>query len=259
MTLNRKTIVGAAIGWIVLWVLPACSTFPENPAVATAADEKRSDAAETPLTPETDSRVSPPAEPDQTVRPANRPKQSPPVLINYFGGIDAANTGFLVRTILAEMADGQTDFHININSTGGDPNYAIAAYNLLKGLPVTITTYNVNQVESAAVYLYCVGKQRHAHPRSIFTIHSVKWSLTAYSPAKIADISKKINLQQTNITDIFKSCMNVTPAEIEQHLYGDEDWYLEAREAFRKGLANGATPEIRRPKKVYLISDGYKG
>ena len=101
-----------------------------------------------------------------------------PILINYFGSSDAANIGFLVKTILAETANGETHFRINMNSTGGDPSYSISAYNLPKPLPITITTYNVNQVESAAVHLYCFGSWRYSPPRSIFTIPSVKWSLS---------------------------------------------------------------------------------
>lgn len=239
-----KNRLGAFVGWIALLGLAACST-PTKIDPETAVSESGGKTLALPTPP--------------TAQSADRAKSNAPILINYFGGIDAANTGFLVKIILSEMAGGETDFQINLNSIGGDPNYSIATYNLLKNLPVTITTYNVNQVESAAVYLYCVGQQRYAHPRSIFTIHSVKWSLTGYSPAKIEDVSKKINLQQANITDIFKTCMNIDRAEIERHLYGDSDWYLEAREALRKGLAHGVTPESRKPKKVYVISDGYKG
>lgn len=257
MTSSYKKTPRAVAGYLALLALSACSTVPEttDPQSADHASGAKGSRSIT-------STRSLPNEADPAEKASQNTARAPSrdlILINYFGGIDAANTGFLVKTILAEMANGESNFQININSIGGDPNYAIAAYNLLKNLPITITTYNVNQVESAAVYLYCTGKQRYAHPRSIFTIHSVKWSLTGYSPAKIADISKKIDLQQANIKAIFQACMSVDPGEIERHLYGDNDWYLQAREAYRKGLVHGMTPEGLKPKKVYLISDGYKG
>lgn len=180
-------------------------------------------------------------------------------MINYFGSIDAANIGFLVKTILAETANGETHFRINMNSTGGDPSYSISAYNLLKPLPISITTYNVNQVESAAVHLFCLGNQRYAHPRSIFTIHSVKWSLSGYSPAKLAAVSKKINLQQENVLTMLNSCMRVERAQIERSVFGDDDWYIDAREAVLSGLVHRITTDSLPPKKIYLISDSYKG
>ncbi|MFZ1494685.1 MAG: ATP-dependent Clp protease proteolytic subunit [Candidatus Competibacter denitrificans] len=182
-----------------------------------------------------------------------------PILINYFGSIDAANIGFLVKTILAETANGETHFRINMNSTGGDPSYSISAYNLLKPLPITITTYNVNQVESAAVHLYCLGSRRYAHPRSIFTIHSVKWSLSGYSPGKLAAVSKKINLQQESVLNILNSCMRIETARIERSIFGDDDWYIDAKEAVLSGLVQQITTDALSPKKIYLISDGYKG
>ncbi|MBK8964069.1 MAG: ATP-dependent Clp protease proteolytic subunit [Candidatus Competibacteraceae bacterium] len=188
-----------------------------------------------------------------------RDSSKKPILINYFGSIDAANVGFLVKTILSEMANGESHFRININSTGGDPSYSISAYNMLKNLPITITTYNVNQVESAAVHLYCLGNQRYAHPRSIFTIHSIKWSLTGYSPAKIADISKKINIQQANVLDMLDGCMRMDKVHIDRYLFGDDDWYIDAKEAVLRGLAHKITADYLIPKKIYLISDGYKG
>ena len=262
MKLHDNPTLGVIAGGVALLALAACATVPATPVPETAADGSEARVAERPATPATPETAAYPNDAGKLAKitqTAGRGQSTAPILINYFGGIDAANTGFLVKTILAEIANGESHFQINLNSNGGDPNYSIATYNLLKNLPIHITTYNVNQVESAAVYLYCLGNRRHAHPRSIFTIHSVKWSLTAYSPAKILDISKKINLQQANIADIFKACMNIDPAEIERHLYGDADWYLEAREALQKGLVNSVTSASVKPKKVYLISDGYKG
>lgn len=187
MKLHDNPTLGVIAGGVALLALTACATVPASPVPEAAADGLEARAAErsaTPATPETAAYPNDAGKLAKIAQTAERGRSTAPILINYFGGIDAANTGFLVKTILAEIANGESHFQINLNSNGGDPNYSIATYNLLKNLPIHITTYNVNQVESAAVYLYCLGNRRHAHPRSIFTIHSVKWSLTAYSPLK---------------------------------------------------------------------------
>jgi len=262
-------IVASLIGLTIACLITACSQNPVN----TDSEASGEIPGNTPA-----KKVAVPAEPVAEKRSSDsisaaqaRPKESHsgqkgqsgatdrPILINYFGGIDAANIGFLVKTILAETANGETHFRINMNSTGGDPSYSISAYNLLKPLPITITTYNVNQVESAAVHLYCLGSHRYAHPRSIFTIHSVKWSLSSYSPAKLAAVSKKINLQQENVLNMLNSCMRVDKARIERSVFGDDDWYIDAKEAVRSGLVDQITTDALLPKKIYLISDGYKG
>lgn len=55
-----------------------------------------------------------------------------PIVINYFSGIHSAGMSYVVATIMQEVSSGNCDFHINIDSGGGDPNNAFAAFNTLK-------------------------------------------------------------------------------------------------------------------------------
>lgn len=248
-----KTPIRIVCCWWLFLLFSACATTPpESGSAVESSATSPVGAAGRPLGEKTQ-------EPQPHLRETVGQSSKSVILINYFGSINEVNIGFLIKTILSEVAAGETNFQININSTGGDPGYGVVAYNTLKNLPITITTYNVNQVESAAVYLYCLGAQRYAHPRAIFTVHSVKWSLTGYSPNKLVGIAKKIDAQQARIVDIFTQCMRIEKGQIERYLFGDDDWYIEAQEALRKGLIHKVTVENIAPKKVYLIADGYKG
>jgi ATP-dependent protease ClpP protease subunit len=47
---------------------------------------------------------------------------------------------------------------ILISSPGGDTTAAFAAYNVLRNVKADITTFNIGHVDSAAMLLFCAGK-----------------------------------------------------------------------------------------------------
>ncbi|MER2528543.1 MAG: hypothetical protein ABTR07_11500 [Candidatus Competibacter denitrificans] len=53
--------------------------------------------------------------------------------------------------------------------------------------------------------------------------------------------------------------MRIETARIERSVFGDDDWYIDAKEAVLSGLVQQITTESVTAKKIYLISDGYKG
>lgn len=182
-----------------------------------------------------------------------------PVVINYFGKVDSTNAGFLARVILDEVANDNRDFHININSTGGDPDYGLAAFNVIASLPISITTFNANEVQSAAIYLYCLGAKRYSYPQSFFMIHSVRWSMENQTMTNIQSKYVHADLIEKRILDIAESCMDIPKAEIRSYFTGNDDNYFDAEEAKSIGIVDEITDMNFIPKKVYLISDDYRG
>lgn len=53
---------------------------------------------------------------------------------------------------------------ILISSPGGDTTAAFAGYNVLRRLPAEISTFNIGNVDSAAMLLYCAGHNRFSLP-----------------------------------------------------------------------------------------------
>ena len=182
-----------------------------------------------------------------------------PVVINYFGKVNATNAGYLANVILKEVANDNRDFHININSGGGDPDSGLAAFNIINRLPVNITTFNANEVQSAAVYLYCLGDKKYSHPQSFFMIHSVRWNMELKTKAGILNKFTHADLIEKRIMDIAESCMKIPSTEIRSYFTGNNDHYFNAQEAKSIGIVDEITDKNFIPKKVYLISDDYRG
>jgi ATP-dependent protease ClpP protease subunit len=118
----------------------------------------------------------------QGTPPAPAPMQSAtvapsqPVVILFIAPITGDTVPRLMSLVTAQASRGVTNITIAISSGGGDTGAAFGAYNGLKALQsqnphLTITTVNIGSVASAAVLLFCGGKERYSLPNANFLIH----------------------------------------------------------------------------------------
>lgn len=110
-----------------------------------------------------------------------------PTAYIYFGKpINSDTVTSLVhacRTFMSEMdPQGQLlwdHIHVEMASNGGDMVSAFAAYNMLKHMPIRVTTHNLGAVDSAAIMPFLAGERRTASPRSAFFFHESQWTFAA--------------------------------------------------------------------------------
>lgn len=95
------------------------------------------------------------------------------VVINFAVPVDNNTTNGLLRVVSGQMQAGVKKITILISSAGGDTVSAFATYNILRNLPIDLTTVNVGTVDSAALLIYCAGKHRESldGPGIRFLIH----------------------------------------------------------------------------------------
>lgn len=86
------------------------------------------------------------------------------VIINFVVPIDSNSINQLLRIVNAQILTGTTKITILISSPGGDSTAAFAGYNILRNMPAEITTFNVGNVDSAAMLLFCAGRHRFSLP-----------------------------------------------------------------------------------------------
>lgn len=72
-----------------------------------------------------------------------------------------------------------TELHLLMASKGGLVDPGMAIYNLLRGIPARVTTYNYGSVDSIAGVIYCAGTRRLATPHCSFLIHGLTWNFPA--------------------------------------------------------------------------------
>ena len=89
----------------------------------------------------------------------------------YINPVTVAKLTRLVYGLAAARPD--APICLLIHSEGGNIIHAIHAYEMLRALPVELTTFNVGWVASAAALLYVAGEKRIASPMSFFVFHHV--------------------------------------------------------------------------------------
>jgi ATP-dependent protease ClpP protease subunit len=87
-----------------------------------------------------------------------------PVVITFVVPIDSNSANMLIHIVDQQSQAGNKDITLVLASPGGDTAAAFAAYNILKTLPINLTTFNVGNIDSAAMLLYCAGKYRYSLP-----------------------------------------------------------------------------------------------
>jgi ATP-dependent protease ClpP protease subunit len=85
--------------------------------------------------------------------------------------IDRPMTQKLVTAVAVAIEKGAKEVTLCLSSSGGAPDQALYAYEVLRALPVELTTHNVGEVYSAAMTLFLAGSKRLAVPNTRFLMH----------------------------------------------------------------------------------------
>jgi len=96
------------------------------------------------------------------------------VNIEFIGPIDSENVEKLIQTIREKVPDACNRIHLAIQSSGGSVPVALALTNVLKSLKCEIKTYNVGNVDSAAIMVFSAGTERVCSVNATFAVHPVE-------------------------------------------------------------------------------------
>lgn len=115
----------------------------------------------------------------------------------------------------------------------------IAIYNVLRGLPLTITTHNVGNVDSIGTVIYLAGERRYACPQATFMLHGVAFGTNA--PAQFFERTLKdrlalIQADQQRIQAIYSDRAGIEPQAAEQLFLGETT--IGAKDAVDRGIAH---------------------
>lgn len=170
------------------------------------------------------------------------PQPTPPehtAVISFIAPIAGPTVNQLLAVVNQQMAQGVKKITILISSPGGDTASGFVAYNFLRGLPLEITTFNVGNVDSAAMLVYCAGKNRYSLPGSTrFLIHGNSLTVPPNVPIDAAMLDAQLqqlkNLNQMVIQAVLSAAPNKKRPEIEAAVSGQvilspdqaKDWGL---------------------------------
>ena len=185
------------------------------------------------------------------------PAQQAPerVIINFLPYIDSNSVNMLLSVVNAQVRNGTKKITIVISSVGGDPASAFAAYNILRNVPAEITTFNVGNVDSAAMLIYCAGKYRYSLPNPArFLIHGTSLGpMTTSVPVESRWLESQLqqlkSLDQL-IVQVIAANSNKKLSEIQAAISGQT--ILSAEEAKQWGIVQEIKNTFMEPGAAFV-------
>lgn len=122
----------------------------------------------------------------------------------------------LMATVGQQLMQGFNDLHLLISTTGGSVADGLAAYNLLRSLPISITAYNVGCVNSIGNVMFLAGDKRYAAKACSFMFHGVGFDIEKQRFEEKELTAKLANVQndQTLIADVIVRHTNITKEQV---------------------------------------------
>ncbi len=93
--------------------------------------------------------------------------------VSFRAPVNAQSAGQLLTTMTHIVAQQITDVHLLLATKGGVVDDGLHLYEMLRALPIEITTYNVGYVESIGNVIFLAGSRRYAAPTANFMFHGV--------------------------------------------------------------------------------------
>lgn len=143
----------------------------------------------------------------------------------------------LQRVVEQAYMQGMRTLHLLLSTPGGSVHDGISIYNFLKGLPITVNTYNFGSVDSIGVVIFCSGQNRFSVPHARFLLHPVAMQIMGHTVLDEPAIGEKLKLlkaDENNIANIISSTINKKSEDVFTIIHNRTT--LDPEEAKREGL-----------------------
>jgi ATP-dependent protease ClpP protease subunit len=106
------------------------------------------------------------------------PQPEETVYISFSAEINPHTTESLLAVFANQLNAGKTRFCLMLSTPGGSVMNGLNLYNVLRGLPITLITHNVGNVDSIGNAIFLAGQTRYACAHSTFMFHGVAFNFT---------------------------------------------------------------------------------
>lgn len=128
--------------------------------------------------------------------------------IRFMAPVVPQSATALLNAIDKKISQGCEHIHLMISSPGGSVFHGLSIYNLLKGAPIEVTTYNFGSVDSIGVIIFCAGDKRISVPHARFLLHGVSMNFHGNQTMDEKDLEEKIKglrIDYQNISRVIAS------------------------------------------------------
>jgi ATP-dependent Clp protease protease subunit len=172
----------------------------------------------------------------QPIPLAQQPR--PPAFISFSAEIVPQTTEALIGAMTNFVNQGFRDITLLLSSPGGSVMHGITAYNVLRGLPITLTTHNVGNVDSIGTVIFLAGVNRYVCPQATFMLHGVAFG--SNSPIQLFERNLRerlasVQADQERIKAIYSDRAGINPETAEQYFLGEST--VNATDSVTRGIA----------------------
>ena len=174
--------------------------------------------------------------------------------IKFYAQVNQNTVVQLQRQVEQSLLQGMKTLHLLLSTPGGNVHDGISIYNLLKGLPIEINTYNFGSVDSIGVVMFCAGVNRYSVPHARFLLHPVAMQVLvsqAFDEPSIEEKLKLLKADQSNIAKVIACTINKQIDDVQKLIH--ERTTLEPEQARENGLVTEIKSSLV-PAGVPLIS-----
>ena len=128
-----------------------------------------------------------------------------------------------IEALLALATDlvnkGVQELYLLLSTPGGSVMPGIAAYNILKGLPLKLIVHNVGSVDSIGNVLFLAGRERYCCKRATFMFHGVGFDVVERSRFEEKHLRERLDsvmADQKKIGAIIADRTSIGAEEVDQ-------------------------------------------
>lgn len=140
------------------------------------------------------------------------------VYLSFCAEITTHTVEQLIAFCANKANEGFDEIHIGLSTPGGGTRDGVAAFHVLKGLPIKLVMYNVGSVDSIGVAIFLAGEERYACKGTTFLFHGVGFDVGGSTSIRLDEptIKDKLELIVTDnkkIADIISSRTSINAKE----------------------------------------------
>ncbi len=141
------------------------------------------------------------------------------IYVSFSAEINPNTTENLIAVLANQVTNGVDHVYLMISTPGGAVMNGLNLYNVLRAMPLKLTTHNVGNVDSIGNAVFLAGAERFACPHSTFMFHGVGYDVNA--GARLDQKSLEHYLQglladQNRIGGVLQDRTNLNAAEISE-------------------------------------------
>ena len=164
----------------------------------------------------------------------------PPAFVSFSAEVVPQTAEALLNAMAQLVNHGFRDIHLLLSSPGGVVALGITIYNVLRGLPIDLTTHNVGNVDSIGTVIYLAGERRFVCPQATFMLHGVSFTappMSQFFEKTLKERLASIQADHERIKAIYNERAGIDPERAEEIFLGEST--MNAAESVANGLAHG--------------------